>query len=171
MRRSLRELASRKVAGSSPNEVTGISSIDLILPAAVWPWDWLSLQQKWVPEMFLGVKGDRRVKLTTLPPSVSRLSRKCSSLDVSQIYGPPRRVTDIALHFFYRQKSDGNRTPCWLDHSCMQPRHFVKVLWWRRRGRWWWNGKHVHGKIEPTVFILRKEISLQSYRKCNECHG
>jgi hypothetical protein len=43
------------------------------------------------------VKDGRRIRLAILPPSLSRLSRKCGRLDVSQPYGPP--VTGIALSY------------------------------------------------------------------------
>jgi hypothetical protein len=49
---------------------------------------------------FWGVERGRCVGLTTLPPSMSRLSRQCGNLNISQPHRPPRPVMGIILLFF-----------------------------------------------------------------------
>jgi hypothetical protein len=56
---------------------------------------------KWVPEAekycFSGAECGRSVGLTTLPPSVSRLSRQCAILNIPQPYRSSWPVTGISL--------------------------------------------------------------------------
>jgi hypothetical protein len=52
-----------------------------------------------VPGIFLGVKGGQRVRLTTSPPSVSRLSSNVGASRSHNHMGPSRPVTGIALPF------------------------------------------------------------------------
>jgi len=65
-----------------------------IPPIALWPWGRLSLQQKWVPEIFPGGKGGRCARLTTYHHPVP-LSRNLGTLASWNPLGHSRPVTGL----------------------------------------------------------------------------
>jgi hypothetical protein len=104
-----------------------VKFLKIILPAALGPGVYLASngndyrKHKKKKEYFWGVKCGWCVGLTTLPPSMSRLSRQCGTLNISQLFRSSRPVTENSLIFFLilrysnEQMEGGLETPTLLD--------------------------------------------------------
>jgi hypothetical protein len=77
---------------------------------------------------FWGAERGRRIRPTISQPSVSRMSRQCGILNISQPYRPPRPVTGIALLLF-------NTEGVWNSSRKSEVKHETSIVGKKQRIR------------------------------------
>jgi hypothetical protein len=100
-----------------------IFTIYLIPLAAPLPWRFCTRRS------FLGVKCGLRIRLTTKPPSISRLVRQCGILNLSHPYGPPRPVIVVALLYCQLVTGQSSSFSYWMDSSGTQEGEARGLVW------------------------------------------
>jgi hypothetical protein len=59
------------------------------------------------------------VSVTTSPPSVSQLPKQCGTINVTQMYRPPRSVTGVSFTYYYVDHvRTSQETHIWASTAC-----------------------------------------------------
>jgi len=109
--------------------------IDLILLATLWPWSWLSLQQKWVPGVCPG--GKRRLvhKADNLATFMCRMSRYPGSFNLLEPKGPVHDCTGIAVPLEYEAEVLTSQPHCSVNCNVYYIQmHYINSL---TQNMWW----------------------------------